>query len=62
MYGPGDHFGERALLKDQPRAATVVTTSDLVLTVSLDQSAFKRLMGPLEGVLLKKNEEYNQHC
>ena len=59
-YGPGDHFGERALLKDQPRAATVVTTSDLVLTVSLDRSAFKRLMGPLESILLKKEEEYNK--
>lgn len=41
------YFGELALIKNQPRAASIVCTSDSTL-VALDRYTFKRLLGPLE--------------
>lgn len=60
-YNPGDYFGERALLLDVPRAANVVAKSQ-VCVVSLDRSAFKRLMGPLEKILSRNEQEYQKYC
>lgn len=46
-YKPGDFFGERALLTDEPRAANVIASTPLrVLT--LDRRSFKKMLGPLE--------------
>lgn len=45
-YSAGDYFGELALLKDQPRAATVTSKGCKVL--SLDRKSFKRLLGSVE--------------
>jgi cAMP-dependent protein kinase regulator len=53
QYKVGDYFGERALLKNEPRAANVVAKSNCVV-VQMDRHSFKRLMGPLED-LLKRN-------
>lgn len=50
-YGHGDYFGELALLKDQPRAATVTTTSDHVKLLTLDRRSFTRLLGPLQSLM-----------
>ena len=41
--GPGDYFGELALLDDQPRNATVRAVSDLTAQV-LDRRAFQTLL------------------
>ncbi|MBV9327822.1 MAG: cyclic nucleotide-binding domain-containing protein [Chloroflexi bacterium] len=46
--GPADYFGELALLRDAPRAATVRATSQLRL-LSLRGSDFNRLLGPYVG-------------
>lgn len=60
-YGEGDYFGERALLKDEPRAANVIAKTDCFL-VSLDRHSFKRLMGPLDDILRRKMEIYEEFC
>ena len=60
-YGPGDYFGERALLKDEPRAANVLAKTECKL-VSVDRHSFKRLMGPLETILRRRMDIYNEFC
>lgn len=57
-YTEGSYFGELALIKDEPRAASVKTISDCKF-LSLDRMSFKRLLGPLLN-LLKKNSELYQ--
>jgi cAMP-dependent protein kinase regulator len=49
-YGKGEFFGELALLNDQPRAATVVATTDAKVAV-LGKNAFQRMLGPVEGIM-----------
>lgn len=58
-YGPGDFFGERALLKSEPRAANVVATADCIM-VSMDRHSVKRLLGPLEDLLKRNFEIYEK--
>jgi cAMP-dependent protein kinase regulator len=60
-YSPGSYFGERALLKDEPRAASIIAKSQ-VCVVSLERLAFKRLMGPLEEILGRNEEDYKKYC
>ena len=59
-YKTGDFFGERALLKSEPRAANVVATSDCVM-VSMDRHSVKRLLGPLEDLLKRNFEIYEKY-
>jgi cAMP-dependent protein kinase regulator len=54
-YGRGDFFGELALLDDKPRAASVVA-KDNVTVAKLGRDGFKRLLGPVEGIM--RREEY----
>ena len=58
-YGPGDYFGERSLIRDEPRAANIIAQSQ-VCVVSVDRGAFKRLMGPIEEILSRNEAEYNK--
>ena len=56
-YGPGDYFGELALLKNEPRAANVIAKTKLKV-VSLDRNSFKRLLGPLDDILKRNMDSY----
>lgn len=61
-YQPNDYFGELALLKNEPRAATVKATGPGKLKVcSLDREAFRRLLGPLESILKKNSSKYKAY-
>ena len=53
QYGQGDYFGERSLMKNEPRAANIIATSTMQV-VALDRHSFKRLLGPIEEIL-KRN-------
>eukprot|EP00747_Dinoflagellata_sp_TGD_P162136 gnl/TRDRNA2_/TRDRNA2_179391_c0_seq1.p1 gnl/TRDRNA2_/TRDRNA2_179391_c0~~gnl/TRDRNA2_/TRDRNA2_179391_c0_seq1.p1 ORF type:complete len:434 (+),score=118.76 gnl/TRDRNA2_/TRDRNA2_179391_c0_seq1:70-1302(+) len=58
QYATGDYFGELALLKNQPRAASIVVTSPEAKVVSLDRSSFTRLIGPLQDTLNDNAKKY----
>lgn len=58
IYEVGDYFGERALLKNEPRAANVIAKTDCMI-VSVNRHSFKRLMGPLEDILRRNMEIYD---
>jgi len=50
ILGPGQAFGERALLTGEPRAANVTAITD-VGTMAIDRSSFEEYIGPLQGLL-----------
>ncbi len=50
--GPGDWFGEIALLTHSPRTATVTTTSPIQVLVLTDR-AFKRVVESMPRIALK---------
>ena len=56
-YESGGYFGELALLKGEPRAATIIADT-YCKCLSLDRMAFKRLLGPLEKILQRNSENY----
>lgn len=60
-YKSGDYFGERALVKNEPRAANIIATTPLKV-VSLDRHSFKRILGPIEDILKRNMEIYDQFC
>jgi cAMP-dependent protein kinase regulator len=59
-YNDGDYFGELALLRDEPRAATVKILVDSTF-LSIEREAFKRLLGPMEKLLQKNAELYQKY-
>lgn len=58
--GPGDYFGELALLTNAPRSATV-TALTAVQCLILSRSDFNRLMGPLVPYLERNSEHYKKY-
>lgn len=46
-------FGERALLKDEPRAASIIVTSDEAHVLALTRDHFEHILGPLEEIMLE---------
>eukprot|EP00828_Plagiopyla_frontata_P018903 TRINITY_DN2418_c0_g1_i2.p2 TRINITY_DN2418_c0_g1~~TRINITY_DN2418_c0_g1_i2.p2 ORF type:complete len:111 (+),score=21.89 TRINITY_DN2418_c0_g1_i2:72-404(+) len=59
-YKAGDYFGELAILKNQPRQASIVCKSDVVL-VSLDRFSFQRMLGPVEEILKRNIDRYKKY-
>ena len=57
-YKLGEYFGERALIKNEPRAATIKASSDELKVVELQRDTFARLLGPLEDILKRNMEVY----
>ena len=57
QYGPGEYFGELALLKNAPRAATVTARTELKVA-TIDRDSFMRLLGPLDDILHRNIEQY----
>eukprot|EP00928_Gymnodinium_smaydae_P040262 TRINITY_DN27329_c0_g1_i1.p1 TRINITY_DN27329_c0_g1~~TRINITY_DN27329_c0_g1_i1.p1 ORF type:complete len:446 (+),score=98.38 TRINITY_DN27329_c0_g1_i1:117-1340(+) len=57
-YAVGDYFGELALLRSQPRAASVIVTSAEAKVLSMDRKSFSTMLGPLADVLRRAAHEY----
>ncbi|KAJ5793882.1 hypothetical protein N7457_000481 [Penicillium paradoxum] len=55
-YHRGDYFGELALLDDKPRQASITTKTD-VKVARLGRDGFKRLLGPVEGMMRRAEYE-----
>ncbi|KAE8454071.1 hypothetical protein EG329_007849 [Mollisiaceae sp. DMI_Dod_QoI] len=50
QYTKGDYFGELALLNDAPRAASVISKTE-VKVATLGKDGFQRLLGPVESIM-----------
>jgi len=57
-YKSGDYFGELALLKNQPRAASVTVESDEARVLSMSRLSFSKMLGPLQSLLARHADEY----
>jgi len=60
-YKSGDYFGERALIKMEPRAANIEVTSDSLEAVSITNESFNRLLGKLEDIMKRNMEIYSKY-
>lgn len=59
-YEKGSYFGELALIKNEPRAASIIALEDCSC-ISIDRMSFKRLLGPLENILNRNSESYEKY-
>ena len=60
QYKTGDYFGELALLKDAPRAANVIAKTNLTCA-TIDRVSFQKLLGPLDQILMRNMEAYQNY-
>jgi len=58
-YTKGSYFGELALIRNTPRAASVFAKTD-VTCLTLDRHSFKRLLGPLDDLLKRNTAAYEK--
>ncbi|ESZ97562.1 putative cAMP-dependent protein kinase regulatory subunit [Sclerotinia borealis F-4128] len=56
LYHKGDYFGELALLNDAPRAASVISKTE-VKVATLGKNGFQRLLGPVESIMRRTKYE-----
>lgn len=56
-YSPGDYFGERALLHNKKRAASIIAKSK-VKCLALERDSFNNLLGPIEHILKRNMKIY----
>lgn len=54
QYHKGHYFGELALLNDAPRAASVISKTE-VKVATLGKNGFQRLLGPVEGIMRRND-------
>lgn len=57
-YKAGQYFGELALLKNQPRAASVIVESSSAKVLSMSRVSFTKMLGPLTDILQKNVGSY----
>merc|ERR1712070_529383 len=57
-YKPGDYFGELALLKNQPRAASIIVSSDKARLLSMSRASFGKMLGNLPQLLQSRVNTY----
>mmetsp|Transcript_17687 Transcript_17687/g.61978 ORF Transcript_17687/g.61978 Transcript_17687/m.61978 type:complete len:403 (-) Transcript_17687:64-1272(-) len=57
-YKSGDYFGELALLKNQPRAASVIVESEEAKVLSMSRMSFSKMLGPLQSLLTRQADKY----
>jgi Cyclic nucleotide-binding domain len=57
LLGPGMYFGELALLRGGPRAATAMAVCDTDL-LELERELFNQLLGPLQAILEQAAASY----
>lgn len=58
-YSEKMYFGELSLIRDQPRAASIVAKTKIKVA-SIERNAFKRILGPLEDILKRNAEKYKK--
>ncbi len=58
-YIEREYFGELALMRDSPRAATIEATSEIKVA-KIERNAFKRILGPLEEILKRNADKYKK--
>ena len=58
VLGPGDYFGERAIVKKEKRAANVTATEETSV-LCLVNEVFANVVGPLADLITKTNDKRN---